>query len=622
MFIKESIKKCKGKSYVQHQLTDSARTPAGPRHKLVLNLGRISLDKDKWKVLANRIESILNNQARLFEEDEEVECLARHYAKKIKKERIKQASRNTQETEIEPEQEDYEEVNINSLCNSDSRSIGAEHVALSQIEAYGFDNILKKLKFDNKQISYAKMLVVGRLVHPSSERETARWINETSGITELLKADIKVYDNALHRTSVKLWESHEEIEAGLAESAREAFGLKETVILYDLTNTYFEGGKKWSKIAKHGGKSKERRNDCPLVTLALTVDGEGFPKRSKIYEGNVSEPGTLKEVLKELDKEKNLFSAEKTIVIDAGIASEENIALIKDSDYKYVAVSRKSTYEEGLWDKSEEEEINLSDGTNKLKIKLAYKDNEAYLLCHSDIKRKKEEGILLRKQQSFEKGLDEINNGLKKKKTQKKHEKIAERIGRLKEKYKVGNLYDIKIKRRDDEAISIEYNKNPKGQVKDENLGNYVLRTNRLDFSGEEISQMHRSLTRIEDCFKGMKAIGLRPNYHHKDCPTVAHIHITVIGYHILSGILKKLRRSGIHENWGSIKNALITHRRETTTLNTRDKKIIDVRTCTRLTGKQYKIYNALGLKQTPLKRVTTKRLLRNSAELSHKNMN
>ncbi len=159
---------------------------------------------------------------------------------------------------------------------------------------------------------------------------------------------------------------------------------------------------------------------------------------------------------------------------------------------------------------------------------------------------------------------------------------------------------------KDNEAISIEYNKNPKGQVKDENLGNYVLRTNRLDFSGEEISQMHRTLTRIEDCFKGIKAIGLRPNYHHRDCPTVAHIHITVIGYHILSGILKKLRRSGIHENWGSIKNVLITHRRETTTLNTRDKKIIDVRTCTRLTGKQYKIYNALGLKQTPLKRVET----------------
>lgn len=622
MFIKETIKKCKGKSYVQHQLIDSARTPAGPRHKLVLNLGRISLHKDKWKALANTIESILNNQPRLFEEDEEVECLARHYAKKIKKGRIVRASKTTQETEIEPEQEDYEEVNINSLCNSDSRSIGAEHVALSQIEAYGFDNILKKLKFDNKQINYAKMLLVGRLVHPSSERETARWINETSAITELLKADIKVYDNALHRTAVKLWESHEEIEAGLAESARKAFGLKETVILYDLTNTYFEGSKKGSKIAKHGGKSKEKRNDCPLVTLALTVDGEGFPKRSKIYEGNVSEPGTLEEILKELDKEKNLFSAEKTIVIDAGIASEENIALIKDSDYKYVAVSRKSAYEEGLWDKSEEEEINLSDGTNKLKIKLAYKDNEAYLLCHSDIKQKKEEGILLRRQQSFEKGLDEINNGLKKKKTQKKHEKIAERIGRLKEKYKVGNLYDIKMKKRDDEAISIEYNKNPKGQAKEENLGNYVLRTNRLDLSGEEISQMHRSLTRIEDCFKGMKAIGLRPNYHHRDCPTVAHIHITVIGYHILSGILKKLRRSGIHENWESIKNALITHRRETTTLNTRDKKIIDVRTCTRLTGKQYKIYNALGLKQTPLKRVTTKRLLRNRADLSHKNMN
>jgi hypothetical protein len=66
------------------------------------------------------------------------------------------------------------------------------------------------------------------------------------------------------------------------------------VILYDLTNTYlpvrstqtgFEGSKRGSKIAQPGGKSKERRNDRPLVTLALVIDGEGFPKRSRVLEG-------------------------------------------------------------------------------------------------------------------------------------------------------------------------------------------------------------------------------------------------------------------------------------------------------------------------------------------------
>lgn len=617
MFIRGNTKKIKGISYVQHQLVESIRTESGPRHKLVLNLGRISLDNDKWKALANRIENILNNQPRLFEEDDEVECLARHYATTIQHERIKQASNKNQESATERECEDYEEVNINSLCHSNLKSIGAEHVTLSQIESYGFEKILKRLKFDSKDITYAIMLVVGRLVHPSSERETARWINETSSISELLKTEVKVYDNALHRTAVKLFEFHEAIESGLSESARKAFDLNESVILYDLTNTYFEGSKKRSKIAKYVGHSKEKRNDCPLVTLSLTVDGEGFPKQSKVYEGNVSEPETLDKVLKALDKDKSFYRTSKTIVMDAGIATEKNIGIIKGSDYKYIAVSRKISYEEGFWDQSEEEEIRLSDGVNKLKIKLANKDGESYLLCHSDIKQEKEASILLRKQESFEKGLDEINEGLKRKGTQKKQEKISGRIGRLKEKYKVGSLYDINIRMKEDQVTNIEYSKNSKGQMKEEGTGYYVLRTNRLDLSGEAISQIHRSLTRIEDCFRSMKGIGLRPNPHHREDPTIAHIHITVIAYHILCGILKKLRQSGIHENWTSIKNVLATHMRETTTMNTRDKKIIDVRSCTTPTDKQYKIYKALGIKRTPLKMIKTKKLLGKCTDLA-----
>ncbi len=123
------------------------------------------------------------------------------------------------------------------------------------------------------------MLIVGRMVHPGSERETVRWLSETSGVGELLDAEVKLYDNALHRTAVLLWENHAAIEQELSDRAREIFSLKETVILYDLTNTYFEGSKRGSKIARHG-KSKERRNDCPVITLSLTIDEEGFPKQT------------------------------------------------------------------------------------------------------------------------------------------------------------------------------------------------------------------------------------------------------------------------------------------------------------------------------------------------------
>ncbi|MCP4264313.1 MAG: transposase, partial [Candidatus Brocadiaceae bacterium] len=178
---------------------------------------------------------------------------------------------------------------------------------------YGFDKILKGLDFTQKQIDYARMLIVGRMLHPGSERETVRWLCETSGVGELLGSEVKVYDTALHRTAVLLWENHEAIERELSNRAKEIFSLKETVVLYDLTNTYFEGSKKGSKVAGYG-KSKEKRNDCPLITLSLTVDEEGFPKQSKVWKGNVSEPETLEDILLELKKEEGLFPSQRTIV--------------------------------------------------------------------------------------------------------------------------------------------------------------------------------------------------------------------------------------------------------------------------------------------------------------------
>ena len=84
---------------------------------------------------------------------------------------------------------------------------------------------------------------------------------------------------------------------------------------------------------------------------------EGFPKQSKVWEGNVSEPDTLEDVLLGLKKEENLFSSQRTIVMDAGIATEDNVALIKKRGFKYVAVSRKRTYDDSFWSEEEPEKI-------------------------------------------------------------------------------------------------------------------------------------------------------------------------------------------------------------------------------------------------------------------------
>ena len=633
MYIREKTKIKNNKRYVQHQLLESVRTPAGPRQNVILNLGILDLEKDKWKVLANVIKEKLCNQNRLFQIDQKIEKLAEHYASLILEKRLHQASENTErgnENDEGENQSRYESVDIHSVSTSNARTQGAEHVAIKQMDGYGLDHILRNLQFNDKQIVYAKMLIAGRMVHPASERETVRWINENSAIKELLRTDVKVYDNALHRTAVKLWQHHESIEKQLSKTAKKIFSLEESVILYDLTNTYFDGSKRGSRIAKPGGKSKERRNDRPLITLALTVDEEGFPKQSLLLDGNVSEPKTLTRMLDDLSEytDTNLFNTRKTIVIDAGIATDDNLKIIKSKNYNYVAVSRKRSYGDNFWDNAEERKINLSraksfqklqrtnsenirstdDDKTKLKIKMVRTNDEAFLLCHSEMKEAKERAILERKLKKFEEGLKNLKDGLKKKGTQKKYSKIIERIGRLKEKFGVGTLYDIEVKEKDGVAVDIEFSKNSKGEAKECTAEEYVIRTNRLDLSDERISQIHRSLTRIEDSFCSMKSeLGIRPNYHKEDEPTVAHIAITVIAYHILSGIMKKLRIGGLNYRWQTLRNILSTHVRVTTSFNTENNETIHIRTSTAPSIKQREIYRKLKIKMKPLKRVVTK---------------
>ena len=608
MFIREKSKTVKGKKYIQHQLIESIRTPAGPRQRLVLNLGFLDLPQDKWKELADTIESEVHQQSRLFVTDAQIEKLARHYAKVIVREKLnKESERAASDNVPDRLSADYQSVDVNSVSSSEARKIGAEHVVLAQMREYKFDKMLKELGFTENQVNYAKILIAGRLVHPSSERETARWANEDSAVLELLPAKINIYDTALHRTAVLLWEQHDKIEQRLSQAAREIFGLKETIILYDLTNTYFEGSKKGSKIAKHA-KSKDKRNDRPVITLALTLDAQGFPKQSKVYEGNISEPGTLEKMLDELSNVVDGFNPQKTIVIDAGIATEDNLQIIKRKQFKYLAVSRKKSYGDDFWQGSQEHQIKLSDKKTRLRVRLVTTKKELYLLCHSEAKEAKEKAILERRLKKFEEGLNGMNKGLKKKRAHKKYDKIIERIGRLKEKYGVGSLYDIDVKQEKGVATKIIFNKNPNGKAKEKRVGEYVIRTNRLDLSEEEISKIHRTLTTIEDSFRSMKSeLGLRPNYHKRDDTSTAHIFITVIAYHIITGILKKLRTNGINYSWRTIRDILSTQVRVTTSFQTEDKATIHIRTTTSPTLKQSDIYSKLELVLKPLKQVKIK---------------
>ena len=556
MFIREIKKRIKRNNriyeYLQYRLIESVRTSNGPRQHVVLNLGNLEIPKDKLKSLANLIEAVLtkNRQQPLFSEDPKLVGLAEHFAQLIIQQRLQEQQRatlslddathalSTQQTETEPR---FETVDVHSVTTSRCRTVGTEYIALNQMRQLGFFDILHDCGFSPQERLYAAAQICGRMVHPDSERETARWLRETSGLDELLETDFsRMSDNKLHRTADLLLAHKDVIEARLSAKTSDLLGLDDKLILYDLTNSYFESPKRDSTIAKYG-KSKEKRMDCPLVTLALVVDGQGFPKRSRIYEGNISEPGTLWEILEALDLSVNGDSP-RTVILDAGIATEENLRRLReDSRFEYVAVSRQKKYPAEMFFESAPRALRMSRG-QELTVKIARRGDEAFLLCQSPERKAKEEAIKSRRRQRFEMELVSLREGLKRPHTSKKYKSVVERIGRLKERYKVGSFYTIEVKETDGLATEVTWRYHASKQ---EEPGQYIIRTSRTDLEDNEISMLHRTLTMIEAAFRWLKSeLGIRPNYHQLDRRMSAHVCISVLAYYVLSPILAKL-------NWG-----------------------------------------------------------------------
>ena len=122
-------------------------------------------------------------------------------------------------------------------------------------------------------------ILIGRMAAPGSELATSRWLGERSALGELLGVNFDTMPlMQLYRTSDLLVRHRDKIETMLFTNIQDLFGLPVTVTLYDLTNTYFEGTAAGNKKAARG-RSKEKRSDCPLVTLGLVLDGSGFVRR-------------------------------------------------------------------------------------------------------------------------------------------------------------------------------------------------------------------------------------------------------------------------------------------------------------------------------------------------------
>ena len=590
--------KVTGESYFTHRLVRTERVGNRVRQITLLNLGRhFAVAQQRWSLLRARIEEIHSGQAGLLSLAPDLENLAQIYAAQLLLRQGQSVEPDAAGKNVSATRRCFIEIDVDSLEVLRPRSVGVEHVGLSVMREIGFIEHLQSLGLNRAQCAAAIGTVIGRMAAPGSELATWGWLKNESALGEILDFDFEAMSlMRLYRASDLLLRHQGEIEAFVFERVRSLFALESTVTLYDLTNTYFEGAQKSNSKAARG-RSKEKRSDALLLTLGLVLDASGFVKRSQVFAGNAVEARTLATMLKDLQA-----PAGALVVMDRGIATEENLTWLRAQGYRYLVVSRERTRQ---FDPAYAVEISAADGQRiRLQKVLSPDAKEVRLYCHSPGREQKEVAIVTRLTQRFEQGMAKLCQSIAKPRGERRLAKITERVGRLKQKCRgVGQHYRIEYQSDDSgkKITALTWTKKPIPGTQMSDPGVYCLRSNEISWTEEQLWRTYMTLTDLEAVFRSLKSeLGLRPIFHHKEARSDAHLFISVLAYQFVQIIRKRLADREIHDSWTRLRNILKVQRRVTSSFQMRTGRRLTVRKASQPEAELAPLYTALALDPNP----------------------
>jgi len=605
MFIRQTRtnNKLTGEGYFTFRLVRGERIGGKVRQITVLNLGRhFPVKQDDWPLMCGRIEQLLQPQENLLAMacPDHIEQAAQRYfgqivARAPSVDAIAGAGEKPINAATPPP--DYQEVDIDSLQQTQPRSVGVEHVALHALAELGLVEKLVELGVNGVTCAAILGNLIGRMAQPASELATWNWLQAHSALGELIDVDFTGMSlMRLYRASDELMRHRGAIEDHLFSRIQSLYAPEETVTLYDLTNTYFEGDAGANAKAKHG-RSKEKRTDCPLVTLGLVLDGSGFVRRSNTFAGNVSEGATLEGMLTGLGA-----PAGALVIMDAGIATEANLAWLIGRGYRYLVVRRGGARQ---FDEEFAVRIETAGGeTLQLQKEMSEDGKEVRLYCHSAGREMKETAMVARFAEMFEAGLQKIKDGLQKPRAEKRYDKLLERIGRLKEKSRgMGQHYTVNLETdaSGKTVMALNWEKSPAAGTMATHPGVYCLRSSETTWDEERLWRTYSLLTDLESVFRSLKSeLGLRPVFHSKENRSDGHLFITVLAYQCVQVLRTKLKAAGINDSWASLRQTLSVQRRITTSLRRKDGRTIHVRKSSLAEPALMNIYKALGVNPAP----------------------
>ena len=600
MYIRKTKRQFKGKTYINHLLVESVQTPQGPRQRTICSLGSLEpAPAEDWLGLAHKLQSALEGQASLSAVPAEVERWSRR-AQRGKR----RAATSGATLAIEVDRVEMEEA----------REAGPVHVGHQVWRQLGLDAILAGAGFSPRACTLTEAMTLNRLIGPRSEHAMPDWIRSTA-LGDILREDFStLVDEALYRNLDRLHPQRETIERELAEREKTLFNLDDSIFLYDLTSTYFEGEARANPQAKRG-YSRDKRPDSKQVVVGLVLDREGFPKAHEVFDGNTQDRTSLDPMLDALERRTGKRPG-TTVIVDRGMAYDENLEQIRGRGLHYLVAGLQG--ERNPWlaelesDEGWEEIVRAPSPRNpfqkktRVQIKRQQKGEEVYILCRSEGREAKDRAIRQKQEAKLLADLAKLRHRVSKGQL-KEEKKIQQAIGRLRERYpRVARYYAIGY---DAAEKNLSWQERAEKKTLARKLdGSYVLKTDRQDLSADQIWRAYILLTRVEDAFRDMKGPLLeRPISHHLKNRTQTHIFLCVLAYHLLAAIEHRFLQVGVHTSWRTLRQHLRTHQVVTVLLHeAQSDRVLKIRKATTPESTHREIYATLRIPTKVIKPIKT----------------
>ena len=602
MFIKRTTRRVGSTTYVNHLLVESVATPQGPRHRTICSLGSLApAPVAQWRGLAQKLSSALAGQTTLVP-DPAVEALAAQTRPTRSRSRPAPAG-----------DADVVAIHTDRVQIEEPREAGPVHVGHQMWQALALDRVLAAAGLSARTRRLTELMTLNRLVRPAAEHAMPDWIRRTA-LGDMLATDFTTLaDDALYRNLDRLHPQRAPIEQALAAQERTLFNLDDTLYLYDLTSTYFEGQCPRNPQAQRG-YSRDHRPDCKQVVVGLVLDRDGFPKAHEVFDGNRVDRTTVAAMLTTLETRTGRRGG-ATVVVDRGMAFADTLKEITDRGHHYLVASRqaeRTPHLDAFEDATGWAEVirqpsprNPGQKKSRVEIKRQVVAGEVHILCRSEGRTAKDRAIREKHEQRFLGDLTKLQARVSTGRL-REDAKVHEAIGRLKERYpRVARYYALTY---DAAAPTVTWALHDDKKTKAAQLdGGYLLKTDRPDLTDEEIWRLYVLLTRVEDAFRDMKSpLMERPIFHHLKDRVQTHIFLCVLAYHLLVAIEKRFLDQGVHTSWATLREQLSTHQVQTIVLPATNGQTLRIRKGSTPEAIHREIYRTLQIPHEVMKPVKT----------------